>query len=281
MSALCDSYDVTRSFIVTGAGAGDHSIFPLSSASMSIFSSQAICQAISFAVRDLGSGRYSDPSGIRANTFRVVVDSCVQKPRNSAFSSTSVPFIVISASSGLVERPRSKSTGRGSGRTLFRRRIVEAALDRVVRVGGDAVIAPEPAHHIGKDRAPLLLSVAADAPRVVQIVALVGQRAHQPHVLQEPVARLVVLAVTSDAAVVVAAVLQVDADRLPVGPPDDVGVGVTAAEVGEAADDAEHLAELVGPLPRDGERRDGARAGAADAAPLRIRRDVVVLREHR
>ena len=36
---------------------GFHSAFPVSSASMIIFSSQTICQAISFAVLDFGSGR--------------------------------------------------------------------------------------------------------------------------------------------------------------------------------------------------------------------------------
>ena len=35
---------------------GPHSAFPVSSASMIIFSSQTICQAISLAVRDFGSG---------------------------------------------------------------------------------------------------------------------------------------------------------------------------------------------------------------------------------
>ena len=44
------------SLIVGGIGGGAHSTFPVSSASMIIFSSQTICQAISCAVRDLGSG---------------------------------------------------------------------------------------------------------------------------------------------------------------------------------------------------------------------------------
>ena len=38
-------------------GGGAHSTFPVSSASMIICSSQTICQAISCAVRDFGSGR--------------------------------------------------------------------------------------------------------------------------------------------------------------------------------------------------------------------------------
>ena len=45
--------------------------------------------------------------------------------------------------------------------------------------------------------------------------------------------------------------------------------------------DAEHLAELVRPLPRHGERRDRAGTGAADAVPFGILRDVVVLVQDR
>ena len=58
-------------------------------------------------------------------------------------------------------------------------------------------------------------------------------------------------------------------------------IGVAAAEVGEAADDAQDFAELVGTLPRHREGRDRTRTGAADATPLGILRDVVVLVEHR
>ena len=57
ISALCFSYASSTSFIVAGIGGGAHSALPLSSASMIIFSSQTICQAISRAVRDFGSGR--------------------------------------------------------------------------------------------------------------------------------------------------------------------------------------------------------------------------------
>src|SRR6185437_15313286 len=67
---------------------GFHTVFPVSSASMIIFSSQTICQAICCAVRDLGSGRYSDPSGMRASTLRVVVVSLVQNVMKSDCSST-------------------------------------------------------------------------------------------------------------------------------------------------------------------------------------------------
>src|SRR5439155_13807595 len=45
---------------------------------------------------------------------------------------------------------------------------------------------------------------------------------------------------------------------------DDAGVAVAAADVGEAADVAQHLAEQLGPLPGDGEGADAAGADAAD-----------------
>src|SRR5436309_5889604 len=144
-------------------------------------------------------------------------------------------------------------------------RLVERTLDGIVRIGGHRMIPPEPAHHVGKYRAALLLSVTADAPRVIEVVALVGESVHEFDVLHEPVARLVVLPVAADAAIVVAAVLKVDPDRFLLGLPHDVGVRVAAAQVREAADDAEDLVEVGRPLPRDGERGDRARAGAADA----------------
>ena len=112
-------------------------------------------------------------------------------------------------------------------------------------------------------------AVAADSPGVVQVVALLGQGAHQPHVLREPVSRFVIRPAAADAAVVVASVLQVNAQRLLLALADEVGVGVTAAQVDEAADQAEHFAELVRPLPGHSERRDRAGTGAADAALLR------------
>src|SRR5262245_46845844 len=173
------------SFIVAGAATGTHSILPRSSASMSIFSSQTICQAISFAVRDLGSGRYSDPSGIRASTLWVVFDSLLQKPWKSAFSS------IVDSASLRTGRTRGLEID-SSGRSFFRGRLVECAFHRVFRIRRDGVIAPEPAHHVREDRGALFLSVPPDPPRVIEVVALVGQRAHQRHVLQEPVARRVI-----------------------------------------------------------------------------------------
>src|SRR5690349_22854512 len=69
MLALCLAYASAISFADAGTGVGDHSELPVSSASISIFSSPMICQAISAAVRDFGSGLYVEPSGIREITL--------------------------------------------------------------------------------------------------------------------------------------------------------------------------------------------------------------------
>src|SRR3954468_13945526 len=96
---------------------------------------------------------------------------------------------------------------------LYRGRI-ERALDCIVDIGRDRVVAPEPTHHVRKNRAALLLTVLADAPLIIEVVPLLGERLHQPHVLQEPVASFVVSPAPTDAAVVVAPILQVNPDRL-------------------------------------------------------------------
>ena len=44
-------------FIVSGVASGAHWTLPVSSATINIFSEHVICQAISLAVRDFGSGR--------------------------------------------------------------------------------------------------------------------------------------------------------------------------------------------------------------------------------
>ncbi len=61
-------------------------------------------------------------------------------------------------------------------------------------------------------------------------------------------------------------ILQPEADRFALAGADEVGVGVTAADVGEGADGGEDLAELVWTLPGDGEGADAAAAGTADRA---------------
>ena len=57
MPALCASYAARTSAIVAGIGSGVQPKRPVSSASTMSRSSPTICQAISCAVRDRGSGR--------------------------------------------------------------------------------------------------------------------------------------------------------------------------------------------------------------------------------
>src|SRR4029453_14986239 len=97
----------------------------------------------------------------------------------------------------------------------------------------------------------VLLAVAADAPLVIQVVALLLERVLEPDVLQEPVAPGMGGA-TAGAAVVVASILHENPNRFLLALADDVGVGVAAAKVGEAADEAQHLAKVVGAFPGDG-----------------------------
>ena len=103
------------------------------------------------------------------------------------------------------------------------------------------------------------------AVAVDELVVVVAELQGRVHLLvaERPVAVLVVE--------VVAAVLQEDADRLLVAAfADHAGIDVAAADVREAADVAEHLAEQVGPLPGDGERADAAAGDAADRVAVGI-----------
>ena len=80
------------------------------------------------------------------------------------------------------------------------------------------------------------------------------------NILIEPIPLLVVAgSVASEATVVVSSIAEKNADRLSGALENSFRVHITAADIHEATDDAEHLAKVVGPLPGDGERRDRAR----------------------
>ncbi len=96
------------------------------------------------------------------------------------------------------------------------------------------------------------------SPDVVHVVAFLDERAHEADVLKKPVASLVVGAAAADAAVIVSAVLKKNPNRLPLVLPNDVGVPVASTKIHEAPDDAEHFVEAGRPLPRHGERGNGA-----------------------
>ena len=69
---------------------------------------------------------------------------------------------------------------------------------------------------------------------------------------------------------VIRSVLQEDSQRLLFLLANQRWIDVPAPNVREAADVAEHLAKLIGPLPRDRERADAARTDTADRALVGI-----------
>ena len=141
----------------------------------------------------------------------------------------------------------------------------------ILRVVGAGIIAPEPAEHFGEHRAALFVRVRADAPAVIQIVTLLGQGGSHLDVLRVPVPfRIVGRFAATCAAIVVESVLQKNAERFVIGGADEVGINVSAANVREAADGADDFVELIGPLPRDGERADRAAACTGDGAVVGI-----------
>ena len=119
------------------------------------------------------------------------------------------------------------------------------------------------------------------APGVIHVVSLGRERLHQPYILIEPVAILVVFPSAPESAIVVAAVAQEHANGLLLGGQHAIGIHLPAAQIHKAADIAQHLAKFVGPLPRHHERRDRPRARPADAVLFGILRNVVVLVQHR
>src|SRR3954470_6594459 len=139
------------------------------------------------------------------------------------------------------------------------------------------MIAPKPAHHVRQNRAALLLPMQADAPGVIEVVSLLRQCIGEANVLIKPVARLVVFSILSHAAMVVAAILHEDANRLFLSCQYFFRIDMSSSEICEAADDGEDLSKLIRPLPRHRERGYSTRACAADAMPLRVGRDVVLL----
>src|SRR5262245_36404905 len=133
------------------------------------------------------------------------------------------------------------------------------------RSSGFRVIPPEPAEDLRQDGAAVVVRMSALAEDILQVVTLLLQSRDHGLVLEEPVAGGV-----AGVAVVLAAVLNEDADRLAVGLADQLRVDVPPADVGEAADQADHLAELVGALPGHGEGADRPAAGPADRPPLGV-----------
>src|SRR5580658_3771837 len=120
-----------------------------------------------------------------------------------------------------------------------------------------------------------------DAPGVVQVVAPGGESLHHAHVLQEPIAGLVVGFAGALATIVVSPIAEKYANWFLVALADEIGVGVASADIDEAANVAQNFAEFVRPLPRDGESSDRSGARPADAALIGVFGDVVLLVKRR
>src|SRR6476620_10513866 len=124
---------------------------------------------------------------------------------------------------------------------------------------------PQPAQRVRQDRAAVTIAVEALPDLEAVVVPRKRQRFREGLVGERPVAVRVVQ--------IVRAILQEHADRLARGLAYERLVvvsafpyGLSARDVREASAPREHLAELVRPFPRDGERADAAAAGARDRA---------------
>ena len=104
----------------------------------------------------------------------------------------------------------------------------------------------------------MLAAVGTFPEHELEIVTGKRQRAGHRLVRQRPVAVEIVE--------IISAVLQKHAQRLALGFPDQCGIDVSAADIHETADLAQHAAELVRSFPGRRERTDAARGDAAQGA---------------
>ena len=115
---------------------------------------------------------------------------------------------------------------------------------------------PNPAEGVGKKSAPVLDAVASVGGDEFVIVFGEGEGLGHLLVREPPIAVGVVE--------VVASVLKPDPKGAFLFLADECGIDVTAADIGEAADVADDIAEEVGPLPGDGEGADAAGTSSTD-----------------
>ena len=85
------------------------------------------------------------------------------------------------------------------------------------------MVTPKPAHHLGQHGTGMFLAVSADTPDIVHVIASLCHSLRHADILIEPVAVLMVLAIPAYSAVVVAPVLQEDAQGLLLALSDRVG----------------------------------------------------------
>ena len=97
----------------------------------------------------------------------------------------------------------------------------------------------------------LFLPVTVDAPRVIYFITLGRKRLHQADVLIEPIAFWI-----GRMAVIIAAVLHKNADRLHFAIGHQFRENVATPDIGETSCNRDELAEIIRPEPCDAERRD-------------------------
>ena len=138
--------------------------------------------------------------------------------------------------------------------------------DWIVRA--DGVVVPQPLQSFGQQIAAELAAVSAVGHVELVLVARELQSLREVLIADRPIAVQVVK--------VLATVLQIDLDGLwlVLRLAHETGIGPAAANVGEAADVTEDLAELLRLLPSEREGADAARRDAAGGALRRVARNI-------
>ena len=103
-----------------------------------------------------------------------------------------------------------------------------------------------------------------DTPRVIYVIAFFGHSFDHADVLQKPIPLGVVASTSSLAAIVIAAILKVNPNRLLLTLANDVRILVATSNISEASDGTKNFAELFRTFPCNGESRDSSGATAAD-----------------
>jgi hypothetical protein len=133
---------------------------------------------------------------------------------------------------------------------------------------GQRIFPPEPTKGIGKDGSAMVSIMASSAVNEFYVVITEFESSVHLFVGQRPIAVLVIK--------ISAAVLEEYAQGFGVAAfSDECRVVVASANVGKAADVAEHFAELIGAFPGYCESADASTAIAADCSSVRVAGDVV------
>ena len=119
------------------------------------------------------------------------------------------------------------------------------------------------------------------SPCIIDFVAFFREGLHHLHVLIEPVSRLIIGAIGPQRTVIVASVLEKNTDGFAIGASNDSRIGISAAKVRKAADNAQNFVELIRTRSSDSKRGNGSGTSAADPMVFWIPGNIVVLIENR